>query len=96
MVGRNSADRDVRSNISWREQLLAIFGTSCAKCGYNTDTRALKLDHVQGNGLAECRKLGGAGVVRRAFAHPQDYQLLCANCCAIKSAVEMAELNQLN
>ncbi len=68
---------------AFRAKLFDAFGGCCAKCGYS-DHRALQLDHIKGGGTKEYRALG-KGVYHRALAHPEDYQILCANCNLIKA-----------
>ena len=67
-----------------RQRLLDHFGRVCDRCGFN-DERALQLDHVNGNGNAESRKIGTYSVYVKAMQAPKgEYQLLCANCNWIK------------
>jgi hypothetical protein len=62
------------------------FGGCCVRCG-NSDERVLHIDHVHGGGQKELRQGHGGGLayyyrVRRD--NSGKYQLLCANCNAIK------------
>lgn len=66
-----------------RRKIFALLGEKCAKCGFS-DWRALHIDHKNGGGNEEYRKLGPYGVRRRVLKTPADYQLLCANCNSIK------------
>ena len=63
---------------------------SCVQCGFS-DIRALVLDHINGGGT-EHRRVARAGgnvwlwLARHGF--PPGYQILCANCNAIKAREE--------
>lgn len=75
-----------------RDKIFVLLGHSCTRCGFD-DKRALQVDHIAGGGNAEKRKLKGNGMVdRRVLQHPEDYQILCANCNWIKRA-ENKEFN---
>ncbi len=72
-----------------REQVLDTLGRKCVHCGYNTDVRALQIDHVNGGGSQERKKLTyGIPYYRRILESVQsnsgEYQVLCANCNVIK------------
>jgi hypothetical protein len=66
---------------------------ACAKCGF-TDMRALSIDHLNGKGADERRRLfGNRGYAGRNMYlwlqrndFPEGYQVLCANCQWIKRA----------
>ena len=71
-----------------RLQVLDGYGGKCLSCGF-TDQRALQIDHVNGGGTEE-RKDGrhsGYMLYRQLIEaqYPAEYQLLCANCNAIKA-----------
>ena len=74
----------------WRKKALQIIGIACAKCGYS-DSRALQIDHVNGGGSKErkTKKLDGYKYCRFVYnevlnGKRSKYQILCANCNAIK------------
>jgi 5-methylcytosine-specific restriction endonuclease McrA len=68
-----------------RAEILKKFGSKCALCGYNADTRALQIDHVGGNGRQERRRFGWYSVYLKVLSDQNnEYQLLCANCNYIK------------
>jgi hypothetical protein len=76
-----------------REQILDILGRKCVRCGYDTDVRALQIDHVNGGGSQERKKLVyGIPYYRRILecvqANSGEYQVLCANCNTIKRMEE--------
>lgn len=87
-----------RKRLSHKERRLAAIrkiGGRCQKCGYADDIRALQFDHRTPllrriNGLSN-RLYGGDTSVReilRMSRPTEKYQLLCANCHAIKSYEE--------
>jgi len=68
----------------FRREVLEFFGNRCVRCGFD-DPRALQLDHINGGGNREHQLTTGLyGIYRRALEHPEDFQLLCANCNNIK------------
>jgi hypothetical protein len=78
-----------RGNRKFHEKLrMSVFealgGQRCVRCGYDTDMRVLHFDHKHGGGLAEKRRLGVVAMYHRMIEHPDDYQVLCANCNWIK------------
>ncbi len=72
-----------------RVKALAALGGKCAKCGC-TDARALQIDHINGGGSQEAKRIGSYGIYRRALTVEgrKDYQVLCANCNWIKREVQ--------
>lgn len=70
-----------------RKEVIKGYGSKCACCGFD-DPRALALDHVNDNGAKERKEWRGKmdffydKIVKEGF--PADYQILCANCNAIK------------
>jgi len=64
-----------------RLKIIEILGGKCVRCG-ETDMRCLQVDHVNGGGNKERRNTGNnnSKLYRRMLEHPEDYQLLCANC----------------
>lgn len=68
-----------------RAELLAHFGGECLECGY-ANSRALQVDHVDGGGAIDRIAIGchPRQILRAAQREPSRYQLLCANCNAIK------------
>lgn len=65
-------------------------GPRCAICGF-ADSRALSLDHINGDGAEHRRTLKGVNlyrwVVRNNF--PSNFQVLCMNCQWIKRHTEL-------
>lgn len=69
-----------------RLKALSVLGDRCANCGFS-DVRALQIDHINGGGNLERRKLGGRhrAIFRKIVNGFVDgYQVLCANCNWIK------------
>ena len=66
-----------------------FLGGKCSHCDFN-DSRALQIDHVNGNGADDRREFGEAmytkNFLKRVLASPGKYQVLCANCNWIKRA----------
>lgn len=67
-----------------RERAITTLGAKCVECGYDTDIRALQIDHKNGGGGEERRRLSMRDIYRRVLDYPMDYQVLCANCNMIK------------
>lgn len=68
-----------------RSDILSLLGDICS-CGFS-DFRALHIDHVNGGGRLDREKHGRhyyTSVIKSIKAGSLDYQLLCANCNAIK------------
>ena len=71
-----------------RDKILELLGNKCIRCGM-TDKRCLQIDHINGHGAEEQRRIGyGMKYLRHIFESIQsgkkEYQLLCANCNWIK------------
>lgn len=63
---------------------MEALGNKCSNCGFS-DHRALQIDHKNGGGTAERKKLGQSGVYLRIVnGDTEGYQILCANCNWIK------------
>ncbi len=75
-----------------RLEVIKMFGGKCVRCGYCTNLRALQIDHINGGGTKEIRKMGGDGYPRYykrlLETSGEGYQLLCANCNVIKKFEE--------
>lgn len=77
-----------------RQAVIAFLGGKCVRCDW-TDERALQIDHINGGGFQERKKLGNRGLLRKVLQHPEQYQLLCANHNWIKR-VERDETNHIS
>ncbi len=82
----------VKHNDKVRKAILAFFGGVCVRCGFS-DSRALQMDHINGDGWKERKHQGGRSqslnqryrfIVDDPDAARARYQLLCANCNSIK------------
>jgi hypothetical protein len=63
--------------------LWACGGMFCCRCGFD-DPRALVLDHRNGGGAAHRAVASHSAIYRYAAEHPEEFQVLCANCNQIK------------
>lgn len=86
---REKISENHRNNsISRRKLILAILGDKCVRCGYDSDYRALQIDHVNGNGYLEIKKMSHSWSfkfwINALRERRSEYQLLCANCNWIK------------
>ncbi len=92
---RNAHPADVR--LSMRKYndrlrvklLLLLGGCECRSCHYDTNVYALQIDHIDGNGREDERRLGRSHAMYRYYLlHPEEalskLQVLCANCNYIK------------
>jgi AraC-like DNA-binding protein len=75
-----------------RQQFFTLLGDICARCGFS-DQRALQIDHINGGGSAELRRWVTPyayykDILRRVLAGEGGFQILCANCNAIKRMEE--------
>lgn len=66
-----------------RNEAIEILGEKCNKCN-EFNKRVLNIDHIKGKGCKERREIGIYRMCKRVKIHPEDYQLLCANCNWIK------------
>ena len=71
-----------------RARAIAAMGGVCARCGYS-DARALQFDHKKPvrrglNGLSKRAETGRDTWLKVLSGRKADYELLCANCHAIK------------
>lgn len=66
-----------------RKAVVVLLGGRCLWCGFS-DVRALQIDHINGGGNKESKKLRSAGIYRKIIQGAKGYQLLCANCNWIK------------
>ena len=66
-----------------KNKVFQVFGRLCNKCG-ETDSRVMQLDHVNGGGTKERKKMNSLARYTRALKEPEKYQILCANCNVTK------------
>ena len=63
-----------------RRDVLTLLGGICVRCGEG-DWHCLQIDHIDGGGNKEIKKIGTAGIHRKIVGGDRKkYQLLCANC----------------
>jgi len=67
-----------------RSLIFEKYGLKCAECSYS-DIRALQIDHINGGGNVEVRKLKRPLYYEKVLQDKKGlYQILCANCNWIK------------
>jgi len=69
-----------------RLEIIVMLGGKCTRCGFD-DVRALQVDHVNGNGNKQRKRLGNSIymiMLEDIKNGSQEYQILCANCNWIK------------
>lgn len=69
-----------------RLEAITKLGGKCVHCGYDVDSRALQIDHINGGGVKEMKEIGTMGILNEVLKEGSEkkYQLLCANCNWIK------------
>ena len=86
----------MKQHLRDRAEVLKRLGGQCARCGIK-DSRVLQVDHINGNGYRECRRIGASQLYRHALAQGGnayvEYQLLCAN-CNWKKRIARHEINE--
>jgi len=72
---------DRKQNAELRAAVIRLYGGQCNCCG-ETIPHFLELDHINGGGTAELKRLGWKRMYRNALQHymPNKYQILCVNC----------------
>lgn len=70
-------------------EILTFGNFDCCSCGYDTDVRALEIDHRNGDGKADrLRFVNGVHMYRYYLYHQEEafekLQILCSNCNTIK------------
>lgn len=87
-MGRHRIENNPHTHKCIRKAILVMFGNKCATCGYETDERALQLDHIHRARVPRNHTLrSGHGLYLRILSgeiSKNDYQLLCANCNWLK------------
>lgn len=69
-----------RHRIRHRDEAIAALGAACSECSF-ADKRALQIDHVNGDGAQERKRMSAVEIYRRAANNIGGrYQLLCASC----------------
>lgn len=76
---------------SVRLKCLDVLGRKCIRCGYDSDVRALQIDHINSDGRLDRKgpgKKSGGSYYHHIFKNLDSgrYQVLCANCNVIKRA----------
>lgn len=82
-------DQNNKYNKDRRIKLLWMLGGQCVKCGFS-DSRALQIDHVNGNGNGNDERRDRKFLhtygswIKALTERKENYQILCANCNWIK------------
>ena len=66
-----------------RDKCFVLLGNQCKRCGFS-DARALQLDHIDGGGRKKRKGIGPTKFYHYVLDHPDEFQVLCANCNTIK------------
>lgn len=74
-----------RRRSAQREAILDLLGRHCVRCGFD-DPRALCVDHINGGGHKERKSSSSVDAYYKRILEvgKAEYQILCANCNAIK------------
>lgn len=91
-IRRYNRERDNEPEHKTREdyriKIIRLLGNRCNKCGYDSDIRALQVDHINGGGRDDRKEHGGSMYLRILERLESgivgEYQILCANCNWIK------------
>lgn len=69
-----------------KAQIFDRYGNKCVRCGFDDDCRAFQIDHVNGGGSQDALKFKSKRAYWKHVLEDQTgkFQLLCANCNAIK------------
>lgn len=72
-----------------RNEIIRLLGSKCSRCGFSKDVRVLQIDHINGGGTEERKKVNCYErylilVLESIKRGEKKYQLLCANCNWIK------------
>lgn len=93
---RHTNGKDSLRDVEMRNKVLQNLGGKCVCCGYDKDLRGMVLDHINGDGSEDRKKLG-ARIARYYSKHLDEakikLQVLCATCNQIK-AYENREHNK--
>src|ERR1035437_7793094 len=78
-----------------RQGILDMYGRRCSKCGFDSDVRALQLDH-KGSKPWETHRYARSGgtlyvVILNGTLPKELFQILCANCNTIKRLSTLEE-----
>ncbi len=73
--------RNLKAYYKLRDEIIRGYGGRCACCGVD-DRDVLNIDHIEGGGTRQYRKMGPEKVYRwlRDNGYPKTLRLLCANC----------------
>lgn len=78
--GRCDKKRWRQKRIALRVRLIAQFGGSCQRCGYEQCRAALHFHHVDSSEKGEWGSKKGSAEITEVAKHPERFELVCANC----------------
>lgn len=64
-------------------KVFELLGNKCNNCGFS-DKRAFQIDHIHGGGRQQRKGMSTESFLKYVLKHPEEFQLLCANCNQIK------------
>jgi len=67
----------------YKTEVFELLGNKCIRCSFS-DRRAFQIDHIYGNGHQQRKGMGTESFLKYVLNHPEEFQLLCANCNQIK------------
>jgi len=88
-----NALNDRRLRHKRRQKILSLFGGKCVRCGFS-DWRALQIDHKFGGGGRKSKGWSQSKLFSDVRANMGEYQLLCANCNAIKKIINKEDTHR--
>ena len=88
-VRKHAAHYNAKNSLrlaAMRSAAISVLGGKCVTSGYEKDSRAIQIDHINGGGTAERKKVHNFALYRSIvlLGHQGKYQALCANCNFIK------------
>lgn len=72
-----------------RDRLIIKFGSECRMCGFDEDPRAFEFDHIR-----PILGVNRSSAVHHVRKNPSLFQMLCANCHAMKTKLDRLELKR--
>jgi hypothetical protein len=90
MMRRRQTKNGINSK-NIRVNIIRLLGNKCCVCGFE-DIRALQIDHINGGGNREIKKMGQLKMYWYIYEligsekENNEYQILCANCNWIKKS----------
>lgn len=67
----------------YKVEVFQLLGGKCVRCGFS-DPRGFQIDHINGGGHQQRGIMNAVKFFKYVLSHPEEFQLLCANCNQIK------------